>query len=267
MRDHGFSSMLDGDGGDELFGMSRRIGDLTSLRNWSRLGAVIASTRRRRALIWRGLIVPHLPGLGRAAWNWREHRRLAGTPPWMSRRFWNDDATRQAREQADSWRLIDSSSVALAKILEHPGNAGSRSAQRLMAASLGLELRSPLLDRAIVEFVLGLPPELLWVSAESKSFLRAAGKGRLPSDVLNLEKHVDLHRFMRDRALSQEDPNAVARLVATNDLLVDLVETDVVCDSLRKVRQGALSDRDCEALYALIATARWMQAAAAEYRV
>ena len=265
IRSHGFSSVLDGEGGDELFALSRRIGDLASAGNRSRLLSVLAHHQRPRALVWRGLIVPRLPRRVRAAWNWRERRRLTGTPTWMSGRFWNDDATREAREQTEWAHRIDSTSVALRYILEHPGNVATWSAQRVMAASVGLELRSPLLDRALVDFVLRLSPELLWSPAESKPFLRAAGRGRLPEEILRMDKHAALFQYMLNRALSSEDAEEVARLLTSNDDLVDFVQPGVALEYLRRAKLGALSDHDADALYVLIATARWMQSVTTEY--
>jgi asparagine synthetase B (glutamine-hydrolysing) len=162
--------------------------------------------------------------------------------------------------------MVDSSSVALRRILEHPGSVATWSAQRSMAASLGLELRAPLLDRTIVEFVLRLPTEQFWDSAESKPFLRAAGRGRVPDEILRTDKHVALFQYMLKRALSHEDPEAVAALLMSNDALSDFVQLDVVLECLRRARLGALSDKDTEALYELIATARWMRSVTAEYR-
>jgi asparagine synthetase B (glutamine-hydrolysing) len=265
MSDHGFTSVLGGEGGDELFAMSRRIGDFASPRHWLQLARALANQKRKRAVIWRGLVVPKLPRWGQALWAWREHRRLGGRP-WLSPRFWEQDAAREAREQAHAWASVRSTSAALRGILEHPANVGSNSAQRLLASSFGLELRAPMLDRAVLEFVLGLPPELLWTSSESKPFLRAAGRGRLPPEILHLKKHLGLHRLMRDRALAHEDAEAVARLLQSNDLLVGSVDANLVADCLGKVARGLeLPGRQAEALYALIATARWMRSVVTEY--
>jgi asparagine synthase (glutamine-hydrolysing) len=269
MREYGFRSALDGEGGDELFGMSRRLGDFVALGHWLSLAKVLATQKRRRASLWTGLVVPRLPPWVRSVWNLRRYRRSSETLPWMTKQFWGDDATREAREQAGSWLTVDRSLAAFTRIVEHPGNVASKTAQRLAAACLGLELQSPMLDPTIIEFVLGLPPELLWTSPESKPFLRAAGQGRLPREVLQREKDVALFELMRHRALAdREVQDVIGPLLASCELLVDRVDPRIVLDYLRRAGQGdRLSDRQASALYSTVATARWMGRVISEYRV
>jgi hypothetical protein len=117
-----------------------------------------------------------------------------------------------------------------------------------------------------VEFTLRLPPESFWNSGESKPFLRAAGRGRVPDDILRMDKHAALFRYMLGRALAREDAEDVASLLASNDAFADFVQLDAALDQLRRAKAGELLDRDAEAVYILIATARWMRCVAAEYR-
>jgi hypothetical protein len=59
---------------------------------------------------------------------------------------------------------------------------GSETADRVQSRH-GIERRSPLLDRRIVEFGLALPEEQRWRGAETKVVLRNAVKGLLPEPV------------------------------------------------------------------------------------
>jgi asparagine synthase (glutamine-hydrolysing) len=259
VRDCGFTSALGGDGGDELFEMSRRIGTLASTGRWLRLLKVIFAQQKRRAIVWRGLLVPRLPEWASSLWAAREQRRLAEAP-WLNTTFWAQEEARSAREELRSWAAISSTTKALRRILAHPVNVGSGAAERQFAFSVGLELRAPLLDRTIVDFVLRLPPELLWLSPKSKPFLRAAGSAWLPTSLLAQPKHIALERFARNDALAREEIQGVRQLLERDDWLRTIVDKDAVADRLRRIQGGiALPERETLLLYNLIRTARWMQ--------
>lgn len=260
----GFTSVLSGDGGDEVFAMSRRIGDLAHAHRWMKLAHVLLMQNRKRTLLWRGVIVPRLPNATRPLWTWREERRLR-TLPWLSPVFRADDATLEAREQARVWIAVGSTSAALRGILDHPANVGSSCTEQLAASRLGLELRKPMLDRAIIDFALSLPPELLWISSESKPFLRAAGTAWLPSSIVHLGKQVGLHRFLRDATLVRAARDGVERWLQADVFLTGLVDARGVRDSLQDQAHFGLSQREADSLYALIATAGWMRSVRAEY--
>jgi asparagine synthase (glutamine-hydrolysing) len=266
---HGFHSVLDGEGGDELFSMSPRIGDFVARRHWMAFLGALRVLPRPRSTIWRGLVVPGLPRWGRTLWNRREQRRLGLNPPWMTTTFWHAEATREARELVNEWATVASSAAALPRMLAHPAYVGTRSAARLSAGFYGLEVRSPLLDRSLIEFALGLPPEFHWSSARTKPFLRVVGQGHLPPEVLDREKDVALYELLRFQRLAVPDLEAtLAPVIASCEPFAGYVDVTIVLEQLRRLqRQMFAQDENIEHLYSLIASAHWTRAVAAEYRL
>jgi asparagine synthetase B (glutamine-hydrolysing) len=262
-RSLGLNLVLDGEGGDEIFSLGRRIGDFIAAGAWSDLTRVLARSPRRRSLIWRGLVVPRLPSPIGRAWNWREHRRRS--PPWLAPAFWRAPATGEALAQSDLRAACASGRAATIDILGHPLTVGSRSDRSLMAARLGLEVCSPLFDRRIVSLALRLPPVLHWEPRGTKPFLRRVASARLPACFADRGKDVGSYRSARHQAITAAGPPAIAATVASCAPLAAQVRMPVVLDWLWRAHGGAvLPERIADALYALVTTARWMNAVARE---
>jgi asparagine synthase (glutamine-hydrolysing) len=259
MREHGFSAALDGSGGDELFSMSRRVNDLVLGHHWSTFARTLALHHRRRALLWRGLVVPRLPDWGRSLWGWRERRRLEPQLPWLRDAFWTSPTALEAREQAEAWAAVGSSEEALAQIHEDPVNVGSRNEQRMVARHAGLELLSPMLDESVIELAASLPANLNWDGVRSKPFLRNVARDFLPAAIADREKDVVLYKFLQDEALrSQSDWPEVRALFDGTSVLGDHVDVESVIECLRQFQSGVTVPRVVvDASYSLIAVARW----------
>jgi asparagine synthase (glutamine-hydrolysing) len=270
MRDLHFQSVLDGEGADELFWMARRFNDLTVGHQWTILTKTVETHARRRALLWRGLVVPRLPRWAQSLWARRERRRRIARPPWLRNEFWKSSATLEAQDGAASWERISSSSAALMQLLENPMSLGSRTWRHLLGSVLGIEFRSPMLDSRIVHFAANLPAEFNWESGPSKPFLRRVARGRLPPSLIAREKDLSVYRRMRDRALcaAQLESSSLPAIFQASNIVANHVDFRIVDEFLtRMVLQMPLSDRVADPLYRLITTARWAAAIGAEYGV
>jgi asparagine synthase (glutamine-hydrolysing) len=188
----GADALLDGEGGDELFGLSPML--------------IADRLRRGRPLAARRLI-DNIPGAGGAAPKhavrsfMREYGFRAALPPSvqrLSRRLNGPDrytepyllpATKRAfMEDLDglSWKkirgprwwgyLVDITTRGMgpAFVYEHAA---------LRARMAGIEARHPLVDADVIEYVLSLPPELAWSHERSRPLVRETTAGILPDEV------------------------------------------------------------------------------------
>jgi asparagine synthase (glutamine-hydrolysing) len=178
-REAGVIVLLDGQGGDELFGgypisagfAVRADGVAPTLRE-------LTAGRSRAATVGRSLAADLLPGPARQAY-WRRNgspyasdasvTAAAGidrrsTEPWIS--------------SADPLRrelLTQSFETSLPELLRYADRSS-------MAQSR--ELRLPFLDRRIAELAFSLPAAFLYRSGTSKRILRDVGRGLVPESVL-----------------------------------------------------------------------------------
>ena len=185
--------MLDGEGGDELFGAARGlIADrLARGRLLAALRLTARSVRggRQPAVAPAREAVPHPRRPGRAAARPppRGSKEAAGVrrfaPSWFrpeSARllFESDDPWAWKRLSGPRWwaQLADSLTSGVAA-------RGPRPRARRRAEMAGLEARHPFLDAELIDFVLRLPPELGFDPHRSRPLLRAAMAGVVPDEV------------------------------------------------------------------------------------
>ena len=181
-REAGVIVLLDGQGGDELFGgysisagfALRSAGARLALRE-------VLGSPGRAAVIGRSLAMDVLPGPAKRAY-WR---RVA--TPYAA-------ADVVARSAATLPTVVFRPSV----IVDDGGPGAAELRTQAFATVLpellryadrssmvhSLELRLPLLDRRIAEFALSAPPEFLYQDGSSKRILRDVGRGLVPDSVL-----------------------------------------------------------------------------------
>ena len=219
----GVHGILDGQGGDELFGFSPyliadrvRRGHLraasqllanlpdqvgrpprSTLAYWVREYALrpLLPTGVERRLRLRGDAARHLP-----AWLRRDRLDL----------FLQADehfAWKQAGEGPLWWRhRADLLAAARGGLTEYIGHRGR---------DLGLQMRPPLLDVDLVEFVLQMPPELAY-GGMNRSFARDSVVGELPDTVRLAAKKSNVQAFYR-KALSGPDLEPIRLMLEPPD--------------------------------------------------
>jgi asparagine synthase (glutamine-hydrolysing) len=189
-RDDGVAVMLDGEGGDELFGFDPYL-----LADYVRRGRLLAAARTAR----RGMLGDAPPGrvIGRVLWRFgaggalpypvhQAVRRRRGveryTPSWLTADaarmlFDHQDEWEWKRARGPRWRAHFRWRVALV------GSSIGYEHIRLRAAQAGLRARHPLADVDVVEYLLRLPPELAYDPHLSRPLQREAVAGLVPDEV------------------------------------------------------------------------------------
>jgi asparagine synthase (glutamine-hydrolysing) len=187
----GVVALIDGEGGDELFGHSLTL--LADLLRRGRLRAAIDLTRRipgTQGDLSRKAVAYYLRTFGlKASVPYRLHagvRRLrAGryAPDWM-----RPEAARAYGESDDdhAWKRVRGSrwfAYKLSRVARGMGPALAYDHLRRRSALAGLETRHPLVDVDVVELVLRLPPELAFDPEHSRPLLRRSTEGLLPDAI------------------------------------------------------------------------------------
>jgi asparagine synthase (glutamine-hydrolysing) len=188
----GVDALLDGEGGDELFGLSPylladylRHGRIRgALRLLNRIPGTTERTPRRAK---RPILVRYgIKGVAPAALHEAARRHRGGptyTAEWLRPAI--ADLFLESHE-ASGWKrlagprwwtyLVDlfTRGLAITMMLDHVRHRG---------AMCGVEPRHPILDVDVIEHVLRLPPELAWDPRWSRPIMREALAGRLPDEV------------------------------------------------------------------------------------
>ncbi|HEY2056249.1 MAG TPA: asparagine synthase-related protein, partial [Solirubrobacterales bacterium] len=185
----GVATMLDGDGGDEVFGPrvnlvadTIRTGRPRSVRGVLRRlpGAGQVPRRQVVELLGRQALVAMPTGVNRRVEEWRDRRAMV---PWLRREVRDELA---AAADPLPWRRLDgplwwseaawtiSAGIDEAGLFEHHGNR---------AAMAGVEAAHPMLDLDLVELCLRAPPAAGLDPRFSRPLLRAAVAGILPDAV------------------------------------------------------------------------------------
>jgi asparagine synthase (glutamine-hydrolysing) len=221
----GIQVMLDGEGGDELFGLSPYL--LADLVRRGRILAAIDLAQRfpgsanpaAPSRIWRLLRRFGLKGAmpasaHRAARQWRGPEHYA--PSWMRpavARTWIDS------EAGFEWKglpgprwwahLVDA-------VLLGVGPALVYEQSRRRAEMAGLLARHPLVDVDVIELMLGIPPDSAFDPRFSRPLFRASLTGLLPDEV-RLRPSKSNFDAIFHAALAGRDLPAVRQLVGRED--------------------------------------------------
>ncbi len=232
----GVVALLDGEGGDELFGLSPYL-----IADRLRVGRVHAAVRLARGFPGGG---PHV-GWGRLRPVLRDFGVKGLVPPRVER------AVRRARgsaryvpgwlrpplaaayaesDVAADWKeiggprwwafLVDATTRGMGPALTYDH-------VRRRAMLCGLEARHPLVDVDVVEYVLRLPPELAYDTRWSRPILRAATEGVLPDEV-RLRPAKSVFDALFHESLAGPDLPVVRTLLMSGPALAAYVDIDAV---------------------------------------
>lgn len=194
--DRGAVAALDGHGGDFLFQVSRAyLSDLLSRGKLQQLWHDWRTMDHRgeglRGLVSAG-VQPHVVRWSRRLSSSIVRGRVRGpmervAPPWIPTAFLAQHhvAERCFTRGPDAQPGRDAADRETRFCLTHPFFANVNAAMAGYALQHGVELRSPLLDRRVVDFALTRPRNERNHAGDQKRLLRAAMRGLLPESVLS----------------------------------------------------------------------------------
>lgn len=218
----GIEVMLDGEGGDELFGCAPYL-----VADRLRAGRVFAALRAARRLpgmgehprtrwLRRALLVYGVRGAAPQALHTRlraARRRGAAGPAWLSE---ETEGLLPAHSDPWAWKRRAGPRwwAQLAHALTITGDAiGAPDQLRRTSRLAGLELRHPLRDAELVELMLGFSPELGFDPDVDRPLLRRSLRDTLPEDRLrNTTKPV--FNSLVDTTLGGSDRRALDELLS-----------------------------------------------------
>jgi asparagine synthetase B (glutamine-hydrolysing) len=255
VRDAGFAQLYDGEGGDELFDIAWRPGDMLRDRALIPLiaGLAVSGSRRTflRDLAWMA---------GRPLSNVlldRTVRRLRARRPWLRSSFWSADPFREALQEAVSFVHAPTARHRLPEVLGAFGRYWR--VQERARLSVGVEGRSPLLSREVVELVGSTRPRAAIDLRHRKVLLRRLAAERVPAHVAWAPKREPLADWLVAQWIARE--KNVSRAIAhikSSPLLDAAVDARAFAASAEEAarRPGALAS----AVVEFAALAEWTTA-------
>ncbi len=220
-RADGIDVMLDGEGGDELFGCSPRL--LADLMLSGNVRQLIAEARR-------------IPGMGpnpKRRWVWRaflEYAVRAALPPALHARArslrnssdgpaWLSEEARQMLDgdsDQDAWKRLDGprwwASLAYS-LVDGPDLMAAQDEGGRAGGLRGFDVAHPWRDLALVNLILSLPPQLAFDPNLDRPLAREAVRGLVP-DSVRLSQHKPFFNDVLDDALAGPDSLELESLLA-----------------------------------------------------
>ncbi|HEY8091193.1 MAG TPA: asparagine synthase-related protein [Polyangiaceae bacterium] len=268
MRDAGFDAVFEGEGGDEIF--SLHVSPLQAFRR-GQLGVALGFLRRHplgRALLWRSLVLPHLPAVARTVWYRRWERSGNHLPSYLAREKLDAPEVRSAVRDFSVDAVHRDLPRAIEEWLSTPLRVGARLAYEGLAGACGLDYAAPLVDRDVIELALAIPPRWMLSPEYDKAFLRRALEGRVPDDVRLRPKDVRLDDELAPELLVAPSTRDLLADARVRERLREWVRFQAVERLLDDVRAGYRPPLLLQwHLHCLIAFAYWYRRASREHGV
>lgn len=261
-RDLGFRRVYTGEGGDEIFDLAWRLGDL--VRQATLRG--VLSTLRSRVTAAQALYDVIAGGRGPLSKALLERaKKLARKRrPWLRAAFWESPSFVSAWRELAAYGRLRSASERMPEILGSHGRYWR--AQELARLSVGIEGSSPLVSRAVVELTASLRAETAIDTQHSKVLLRQLAAQRAPSPVAWRPKQEALSQWLGARWIA-DDANAtrVVSQIKRSESLAPLVDPAVVVAAIDAAR-GLGGTRELpSSLVELAAVVEWVTAVEARW--
>jgi asparagine synthase (glutamine-hydrolysing) len=267
-KDAAYRTVVEGEGGDELFSMLPT--PLDALRRGHFVSAVrqtFTATDRRR-LVEHGLLLPMLPARVRRAWMARREPIEACLPAFAKWNVGEHSLVREAATELIATFVHRPFETRLNDWLAAPTFVGAGLSRRHLAAGFGLSLEWPMLDRGVLELVLGLHAANVVGRGPQKPFLRAALAGLVPDAVRLAPKNVGLYTAFIPRVLTSPRSRASLRDSRVRARLADLVRLERVETMLDGLAEGrVLTTSTLWQLECVVSFAEWYSRASREYGV
>jgi asparagine synthetase B (glutamine-hydrolysing) len=267
-HDAGVGEVIEGEGGDELFNM------LPTPLDAMRRGHLVAAARQvfdargRRDLVEQGLWLPWLPRDLQRRWLARRNPTSAQLPAFVNRDAIDRPGVQEAVDEYRASLVHRPFERRLREWISDPMVVGAWLSRRHLAAGCGIDLAWPLLERPVLELVLGLHAIGAVHGGRRKPFLQEALRGLVPDSVRLQSKDIGLYHAFIPRILTSARAREAVRDVRVKARLADLVRFDrieAMLDGLaagRPLGAGALWQLEC-----LVCFADWYVTASSEYGV
>lgn len=264
----GFSTLLDGHGGDESISSGRAgLFDRAFTLRWLSLWREIKAVARLGGLASVPLMLRILRRKGPHSY-WAHHREASKTPPrpnWLSDTLeWPLTTVRrpQLGRESHAEHLESFTSSFFVQALELLAHS---------SASQGVDLEFPLLDRELVSWCLAAPAEEKMDNGYYRGLLRRGMRGILPDKIrLRQDKHdFGLHIA---RGMLRSDGLLIDRILHdADDSLSQYFNIPVVSDIWRRIKEEEtdFDGYELQVLWRAIVLGRWLEiseaSAAAEH--
>jgi asparagine synthase (glutamine-hydrolysing) len=268
IRAAGFRTVIDGEGGDQLFSLLLTPLDALRRGDWLSLSRHLRKQSGRRAIVERSLVLPLLPQRVKDRWARSQAGTRAQLPVYIGPESSHASHMAQASEAWFEATIARPATEAIERWLSRPIPAGAYASHDHIAASLGLRVASPLLDRTFVELVLGLPPSTTLPLGNDRRFQRALLAGRIPETVRTAPKDVRFGEHVLPLVVGSARARQVLRADEVRRRLegwVRLQKLDAILDAIP--RGYTPSELLAWQLECVVTFAEWYARASKEYGI
>jgi asparagine synthase (glutamine-hydrolysing) len=184
MQQLGFGTVFDGAWGDELF--DANFYDLMAGRCFPSAIAQLKHQPHWPNLLWNEWILPQLASPLRHRWfQYKDaNQTQPWLPPWFKANHRQQPHLQVALQQAHEFHLSADRSQWMSRLNGSTATVGPSQTYKLYQAFCGLESVSPLGDRRLIDFAIGLHPTLQNDVDYNKIFLRRAVQKNMPDKIV-----------------------------------------------------------------------------------